>query len=218
MTSSKTSAANLKDFVLVRRSDVSGPTSQTPTEETKSVISAPLKSPANVSMASSFVKTNKVYKFRLTYVVGAVSDVTGTLNFPVSLDASSYDDWSSISSMFDEFRVLGGKLHFVPDNRYSKSVSLTTPAVMFFDNDNSTSSVTAYNQAFQYRSSIVGAVDDPMTLSWRRPGVTASAYWTDVASPASSVGSATIFSAGLSASTTYGLLFAEIMVEARSRR
>jgi hypothetical protein len=224
------------NFVLVRvpapRSQTLSPVikteSKSDSSESKTALVKPasssnspssvLRSPANVGMRSSFLSPNKIYKFRLTVVVGSTSSAAGLVNDALSLNPSGYDDWSTISTMFDEFRVVAGKLHYVPNNRYSKVSTITSPAVMFFDNDSSTPGLTTIAQCYQYRVSSCGSLDDPQTLSWKRPGITPSAYWTDVGSPANSVGSVSMFSAGNTASTTYGLYFAEIMVEARSRR
>jgi hypothetical protein len=148
------------------------------------------------------------------------SSGAGTLADGFSQDPSTFDEWSSYNALFDEFRVLGGKLHFIPRDRYSKTTTLCYPIVVGYDNDSTSNPVTTLATAWQYPYSKPHTLEDPLVFEWKRPNITPSAYWDDVATPSSSLGIVFVISdvGTLTPSTIYGNYFVEFEVEFRSRR
>jgi len=120
--------------------------------------------------------------------------------------------------MFDEFRVVGGRLHFAPYDRYSKVSVSSAPLVIAFDNDNNTPNFLITSDTWQYGTAKVYNIDDPFVYSFIRPHLTKAAYWTDVNTSSASLGALLLNAEQLTVNTNYGVLFIEYDVEFRSTR
>jgi hypothetical protein len=161
---------------------------------------------------------NVSYRLRLTLSSDFASNVSGTVNTQVPLDPQTYQNFDACQLLFDEIRVISGKVHWMPDNRYTKSAT-SRPMVTAFDNDsNSFGASVSYNAVWQYGTAELFNIDDPHTFSWKRPDLTPAAYWRDIADTVQEPGSVPFYSTGLSLSTNYGRYFSEIEVECRSTR
>ncbi len=183
----------------------------------------------NVSSASRLLVRQQLlhqnhYVVRMTRGgVSATTTAAGTLSDGFSMDPSTFDEWSSFNTLFDEFRVLGGTVRFIPKNRYvwnTGSFIVKTPLVVAYDNDSATVPVTTLPTAWQYPFAKPVCITDPYEFSWRRPNITSSAYWDDVATPSTSLGICFMISEPtvMTASTEYGNYFVEFEVEFRSRK
>jgi hypothetical protein len=174
----------------------------------------------NSSLKEALLRQNH-YTVRMTRGgVEAKSSGAGTLADGFSLDPSTFDEWSSFNTLFDEFRVMGGKVHYVPRDRYSKTTTSCFPIIAAYDNDSTSNPVTTLATAWQYPQAKPHTLEDPFVFEWRRPNITSSAYWDDVATPSSSLGIVFVISdvGTLTPSTIYGNYFVEFEVEFRSRR
>jgi len=60
-------------------------------------------------------------------------------------------DLSNLVNMFDEYRVLAIEIWYVPNNRYSKSVTVTTPLLIVVDHNNN-AALFSYSGAVQHAS------------------------------------------------------------------
>ncbi len=190
------------------------------------------KRPQSISLISTHVKElsklstfvslrpllgNHHYTIRLVVTGALAADGTGTIATSLGLNPSTYSEWTSVSALFDEFRVLSGRFHFTPTNRYNRASTDVVRAVdVAFDND-SAPTLTSYNDAAEYANVKQECQSDPYVYSFHRPNVTPSAYWTDVATPSGSAGSVVLFSSGNTNSIALGIYMQEIFVEFRGR-
>ncbi len=157
------------------------------------------------------------YTIRLVVTGALAADGSGTVATTLGLNPSTYSEWSSVAALFDEFRVITGKFHFTPTNRYNRASTDVVRAVdVVFDND-SAPTLASYNDAAEYANVKQEGQSDPYVYAFRRPNITPSAYWTDVSSPANSLGSVALYSAGNTNSIALGIYMMEIFVEFRGR-
>ncbi len=177
------------------------------------------KDPVASSLFKEMLTRTNHYTVRMTRWALATTSAAGTLSDGFSNDPSTFDEWSSFNTLFDEFRVLSGKVHFVPRDKY-KTGGTNYGIITAYDNDSVTPPVTTLATAWQYPQAKPYTIDSSWTHAWRRPDITPSAYWDDVASPATSLGICFIVSEAtvLAASTTYGYYFVEFEVEFRARK
>ncbi len=160
---------------------------------------------------------NQHYMLRLA-VTGALSaDGSGNILTSLSLNPSTYQEWTELAELFDEFRVVSGVFHFIPTNRYNRASSDVVRGLMVcFDNDSSTA-LTSYNDAVEYANVKCHNLSDPFQYHFSRPNITPSAYWTDVATASGSAGAVLLTGAGFTNSLAAGIYYQELFVEFRGR-
>lgn len=150
------------------------------------------------------------------------SSVGGVINNVVVMDPSTYtgSDWADFSSTYDEFRVLGIRIHCA-NHQFGVAVNGGLVALAF-DNDTSAApgSFTAVQQYSTSKYQPAVWFTKTITHTWWRPtkGKETTITWCDVANPSGSLGSIQIYASGLSASTQYIDLAIEAFVEFRGRR
>lgn len=159
-----------------------------------------------------------------------VSDATGGLRFVVGeRDVTLAAQWSSISGLYDEYRVLAYELEYFPANRYSKTVVNTFPILGVIDHDDAAPLTTA-EQAIGYESARILTLDDPWTdrkeyrgssvpsLKMYMSGPEESGFLT-TATTGTSQRAILLFAAGgiLTPNTTYGLYLVRWLVQFRGR-
>ncbi len=158
---------------------------------------------------------NQVYLQRLTLVQTVTGGVTG-INYQLALDPSAFQDWTPMSQLYDEFRVLGGKVTYTPINIF---INANLPMYCIFDND-STPAIASDNEATSYPNCRVHNSIVPFVYPFKRPETaTSPVLWRDVATPATSVGSITFFqTTGFTGALNIGQTMTEIIVQFRGRR
>jgi len=168
---------------------------------------------------------NLLYKIRLVNSgTLASAAVTGVINAQVTLNPSGAAEWSSISTLYDEFRVCGVRMSLIP-NQVNTVTNAQGILVMAFDNDDATA-LTSVNSGLEYDTChILQAIWEPKSASadqfhWARPtaGNSTAITWCDVATPTQSVGSVKFYSSVLSVSTLYISYTVEYFIEFRGRR
>jgi len=150
----------------------------------------------------------------------------GALFFAISLDPSTLTgtDWADFSSTYDEFRVTGVTFQFYCAAPNSVTLNNSMVAIAF-DNDSSVVPTT-FSQVRQYANSrVFSALMNhnkglPFAVTYWRPvaGAETPILWSDVATPATSVGSLQIGCTGLTVSTDYLYYTADYYLEFRGRR
>jgi hypothetical protein len=151
------------------------------------------------------------------------SSAGGIITGSVTMDPSAISgtDWADFSSTYDEFRVLGVKVHFV--NAQPNNTIINQLVCIAFDND-TTSNPASFSAVQQYSTSSYfpaqWSTDKVITRTYWRPtrGVDTTIPWIDVANPSGSLGSVQFYSQGLTVSTAYLSLAIELYVEFRGRR
>ena len=139
---------------------------------------------------------------------------SGNLLSYVSMNPSGSSEWTSLSTLFDEFRVVGAKLHLLP--MFSGSTTAGMICVCY-DNDSLTTPASI-DDVMCYKNSKMAAFYKGIAINIKRPNITASAYWTDVASPSNSAGSFPYVIGFCSATTTVGYMSIKYDVGFRGRR
>lgn len=148
----------------------------------------------------------------------------GAINGAFSMDpsAATATDWADISSTYDEFRVRGVRIRFIPLG--PNSVTYLNGFVgVAFDNDSagnpgSLSAVRQYSTSRLFPA--LWSNDKVVSFTWWRPmrGSETTIPWYDVATPSGSPGSIQIYGDGLSASTSYFAYAIDYFCEFRGRR
>lgn len=163
--------------------------------------------------------------FKLRYTETISSSVAGVIDTYLTSNPTSYQDWSSISSLFDNYRTCAIKLKFIPQlpNNVSSSTSYA-PLYIVGDPDSSTNPVTSVNEAIQYENMRVKNMYRPWKYYYKFPKVMATGSnvvinrgYQDCASPIS-IGVVGLYGTNFSLSTTYGTLVSTIYLVARNRR
>lgn len=163
---------------------------------------------------------NVDYRLRLVLILPVTSTPAGAVQGMIDLNnMPAYTGWAQAAQLFDEFRVLGGKVHFYPYNRYSKVSTFSKALTVAFDNDAVTSGTISDSIVWQYGTAKLHNIDDPFVYTFERPHITSSAYWADVALPTAGSFGGVLYSAqSVTLSTDYGQFFVELEVQFRSSR
>lgn len=140
---------------------------------------------------------------------GVINNSFGTTN------PSSFPEWTSVAALFDEYRVLAGRLKFIPSNRYNKVVATQTcinPIFSVIDRDVVVTLATT-NSAASYESCEMHDLEGPFTRTFRMTGSREAAF-INVQSPVN-LGSIALFANSLSATLQYGTVFYSLTVQFR---
>jgi len=151
----------------------------------------------------------------VAFTATLVSDVSGNIATYLVNNISGATDWSSLSSLYKEYRVLGVRIDYMPHNRYSKVTTICTPFVIAIDHSGSTSTPVSYDELIQYGSAVKKSIEDPWSMSARMSG-TEEAQFRPIGTVTPLFGFK-LFATGLTANTTYGRYFYYWLVQFRGR-
>jgi len=170
-----------------------------------------------------------ITKLRLIVTGTVTSNAGGVVNAVINMNPSGSSEWTSISTLWDEFRVLGVRVRLIPRQQFSVT-AINTLLTVVYDNDDSVT-LTSGNAAAEYDTAhFTGTVfsqvsrpenqDNVQAYSWARPssGNNTAIPWVDVAGPSASNGSVKFFATGATASTSYFDYVFEWFTEVRGRR
>lgn len=145
------------------------------------------------------------------------SSAGGVIDASYSTDPSSYAlaDWTNIAGTWHEYRVLGMRMEFFPNNRYSKTSTVCTPMIVVIDRA-SAGLLGSYQAAMDHSSAKKVSLEDPWVKEYRMSNVAESAF-IPVGSP---VAHAWIkfYADSLSVSTQYGRAFVYLLLQVRGRK
>jgi len=148
------------------------------------------------------------------------SDGAGVLAGAFSMNPSSADKWSQYASIYDCFRVVGGRLSLASVASNS-GTSLNSLCIFAFDNDSS-GTPTAYSDVTSYsevkRLPVCWSSGAIKTVPFSRPVIggiiqSTSSLWIDEQSPSNSLGSLKFYASALTASTNYWHYVLEYLCE-----
>jgi len=100
-----------------------------------------------------------------------------------SMDPSACTDWSALSGLYDEFRVLMVTLQITLIDHLTNSGYIG----IAYDNDN-VFNPTSMNDVVQYENFKFHDMWKMLKFTAKRPDITKDAYWVDVGNPSSSAG------------------------------
>lgn len=164
--------------------------------------------------------------FKLRLVTSFDTSAAGILNYAWTSNPSSYQDWTSVSSLFDTYRTCAIKLKYIPHapNDTTSTVAFQ-PVYVIGDPDSSSAPISAINDAVQYENLKVKNLYRPWTHYYKFPklsstggsNVVLNKGYTDCANP-TSIGLVQAYTNNLSLSTTYGTVISTLYIVARGRR
>jgi hypothetical protein len=166
-----------------------------------------------------------IQRYSLKFTLDITSDVLGNMIGNITMQPNGSPDWSPISALYDEFRVLGIRVDLTSTQQYSVTAKNTIMGFVF-DND-STAFPTNFSTIIGYDSLVtVPAVfqhcnGSVFSFGWERPqsGKNTAVDWIDVATVGNSLGSILYCNAGpLTASLQYFQYICYWYVEFRGRR
>jgi hypothetical protein len=148
------------------------------------------------------------------------SSAGGVLAGAFSMNPSSADKWSQYASVYDCFRVVGGRLDLASQIPFNSGVN-NSIVIFAFDNDSaatpaSYSDVTPYSEMTRMPACWTsGAIK---SVYFQRPTIrgvaqSTSPLWIDEGSPAGSLGALKFYGDNVQASTTYWHYVLEYLVE-----
>jgi len=172
---------------------------------------------------------NQIYNQRLITSYTITTSAGGTINTVDGNNPSGANEWASLIALYDEFRVVGVRIRICPVQTGSV-VNINMPVVIVYDNDDSTA-LTSVGAGYEYDTAVItnaiwtanqncGMNGNLLELAWARPtsGRNTAIAWVDVAAPGGSLGSIKWYATGLTATTTYFVVWKEFFLEFRGRR
>lgn len=183
-----------------------------------------VKSNASVPSALSVMRSafsaaigSTVVRLNLVRNVGLASNVGGDI-VTVVADGSNLvnaQDWSVLTSVFDEFRLMGSHIQVHPWNKYSKATTISPPIVMVYSDADSTAlTFYANNSPYMMGSNCDDLFARGMTTKKPNDPLPANG-WNTVSAAGSLTGGYKFYSTGATASTNYGLILVTYHVEFR---
>lgn len=160
-----------------------------------------------------------LHTFVLVNVGQLVSSAGGVIAtvFDNTAQASASPDWTGLSGVFKEWRILATEVRYIPWNQYSKATTtVTTPIYAVLDRTTATA-LTSVADAFGSATCRQKSLENPWSISTRMNSVE-EAVWTPSGGSlaASSKQFIKLYAAGLSNSTTYGDFITHSVVQFRS--
>lgn len=181
-------------------------------------------------LAANLVPKQNTYKLRGFYTVSSTGGGAINNGFritqPDAFDsANALQDWTSLSNLYDEFRVTGIKLTWIPS--FPNDTSATTayrPLYVIMDTDSVGLSPTD-NQCLQYDNCQIKDMSKKFTVYYRIPKLINNAGsnvsepgWMDTASPTATGSIYLARQASLTASAAYGTVILEYYILCRIRK
>jgi len=153
----------------------------------------------------------------LNFTGGIASTAGGQIDSFYSSDPSSYAlaDWTNLVALYHEYRTLGMRVEFFPNNRYSKAATTCTPAIAVVDRGTS-GTLGSYQNAMSHASAKKVSWEDPWMMEARMENVEESQFLPT--SGPTALFWIKFYSDGLSVTTTYGRFFVYLLLQMRGRK
>lgn len=186
--------------------------------EKKSHPSADAQSYHGPIILKSMKDETELYTVPLKFTGVVSSTAGGVIDSYYSNDPSSFAlaEWTSMASLYGEYRVLGMEVRFAPYNRYSKTTVVCTPLLVLIDRELPTASLGSYQTAMSHDSCVIRTLEDPWVETARMENAEESQFRSTAS--ATALFSIKFYSDGLSVSTAYGRSFVVLLIQFRSRR
>lgn len=143
------------------------------------------------------------------------SSAGGVMNITFNMTPSTATDWSNWASNYREARLLGCRIEYKPNDRYSKTTTVTKPALAAVDHSTAAATIASYSDLVAYASCKDVSLDDFWSVEWRMSGTEESSF-KDI-SAVTAPGHIYVYSTGLSVSQNYGLCVIYWLVQFRGR-
>jgi hypothetical protein len=174
-----------------------------------SSLSSSMKSVLSKAFSSKLGHVDTVLSVHGTLTTNGAAAFVGALTF----DPSGSTEWSTFATLFDEFRILNVDYEMCPTNG-SSTLGMSFTA---FDNDDATAPSTI-DEITSYQNSTIEPIYKGCRRSFRRPDISQSAYWVDVANSSQSLGSVKVVFSYSSVSAVVAYYRLRFHVSFRGRR
>lgn len=155
-----------------------------------------------------------VNTIELTYNVVAASTIAGGFNLVYGNSPSVCSDWTSVASLFDEYRTLSFRIKFVPISLYSQVGIVKAPLMGVIDRD-SFGNLASYDAAQRLESCRLLSWEKQWTITAKMNDIQ-EATFLNTAAPADNFW-IKFFSGGNSVSTQMGYFFFTFLVQFKGR-
>ncbi len=144
-----------------------------------------------------------------------VASGSGVLATVIGSNPQSYSNWSALSVIYDEYRVLSMTTHFEPYQRYHDATLNTSPIYVVSDRGDATA-LTSYQNALEYSSVSMFNSADRWSKSVKMVGAE-DAAWTPVGTGVSAL-YIKVYASILTNSTAIGRAATTILVQFRGTK
>lgn len=159
----------------------------------------------------------EIIRRKLTRYGYISSDAGGRINTIVNLDPSVASDWSSFSSLYDEWRLIGARIKFWAFQPNSVT-AIASVLISVFDNDDASTALVNYSNGQDYQThkefNTIWNTGKPETLVGIS-NLPSNGGWASTGLPSSNPRSFKLYADTLTASTQYLTYTMELAVEFR---
>lgn len=143
------------------------------------------------------------------------SSAAGKILSVFSNDPSTTVDWTSFANSFHEYRVLGIRLEYFPNNRYSKTTTTCRPVISIVDRTSDVTALSSYGVAVAHESAHKVSLEDPWFREAKMSG-SEEAVFAPTTLP-TITNAIKLYADGLTVSTEYGMYVLYYLVQFRGR-
>jgi len=148
--------------------------------------------------------------------IALISTGGGLYNTVFPIDLGTANDYASLAAVYDEYRVLGAHMKYLPVNRYNRTAAEAIgPGFVVLDHDDGTA-LASLALASNYESAKFVNLSDPWKSAPIRMHSIENAVFTTTATPVTRQWIKPYFEA-LGATKTYGNIFVTAIVQFRGR-
>lgn len=164
-------------------------------------------------------RADRVTTLRLTNVTTVSSSAAGLINYGFTNNPSNAQEWTSISTQFEEYRVLGFQCRWVPYyENWGNTVALgqnQVPVVMFPVRNTGVANPTSVLTAYAVDGAKAFNIQREMQMEIKMDG-SAEAEFDNVSSVNATYG-ISIVGTGLTNSIAYGIMFQDWLIQFRMK-
>jgi hypothetical protein len=160
---------------------------------------------------------------RLTTRATVSSTAGGNLNFQIIIDPTILDQWSSLKGLYQEMRPLAFKCTYVPRfpawGTTSAQALIVGPIVWYVDRDSTTGTPTDPQVGWRNAGAQVKSVNQRFVATWRMNS-TNECSWGNTSTASYPIAKVSMSggTGALSASSTYGDVFVELLCQFRANQ
>jgi len=170
------------------------------------------------AFTSSVGRTGPVITRKLSSDFFMNSSAGGVINNLASLAPNTYTDWSALSSLYDEFRVIGAKIRLFPMFPNSTTL-LNNVLVICYDNDDASNVLGGFTDGTDYSISkvapVINSTGAPITLTAQVSFTANNGNWFTTGTANAYPHSFKTYADALTVSTAYFHVFIELIIQLR---
>lgn len=168
---------------------------------------------------------NQQASMKLRVAATVASNAGGVITFAYSNNPSSYQDWSSVGNLYDEYKATGIKFQYIPYlPNDTSTVTGFLPLYSVYDPNSTSTPLTSINDAIQYENMKVYNMYRPWKryVKLRTPVANAATVVNSGGYMPTASGTATscvaFYGEGFDISTSYGSIIVTIYLKLRNRK